>query len=30
MICIRKLMDDVTFERLADGMLLRMTKKLVH
>ncbi len=27
MICIRELMDDVTFERLSDGMLLKMTKK---
>jgi len=27
MICIRELMDDVQFERLSDGMLLKMTKK---
>ena len=29
MLCIRRLMDDVKFERLPDGMLLKMTKKLV-
>ena len=29
MLCIRKLMDDVKFERLPDGMLLKMSKKLV-
>jgi anti-sigma regulatory factor (Ser/Thr protein kinase) len=28
LICMTKLMDDVNFERLADGMLLRMTKKI--
>ena len=29
MVCIRKLMDDVNFERLPDGMQLTMAKKLV-
>jgi anti-sigma regulatory factor (Ser/Thr protein kinase) len=29
MLCIRELMDDVKFERLSDGMLLKMTKKTV-
>lgn len=29
LVCIRELMDDVKFERLSDGMQLRMTKKLV-
>jgi serine/threonine-protein kinase RsbW len=29
LVCMKKLMDDVHFERLPDGMLLRMTKKLV-
>jgi serine/threonine-protein kinase RsbW len=28
LVCIKKLMDDVRFERLPDGMLLRMTKKI--
>jgi len=27
LVCIRKLMDDVTFEQLPDGMLLKMVKK---
>jgi anti-sigma regulatory factor (Ser/Thr protein kinase) len=29
LICIRKLMDDARFERLPDGMLLTLTKKMV-
>jgi anti-sigma regulatory factor (Ser/Thr protein kinase) len=29
LICIRKLMDDAKFERLPDGMLLTLTKKMV-
>ena len=29
LICIRKLMDDAQFERLPDGMLLTLTKKMV-
>jgi serine/threonine-protein kinase RsbW len=29
LICIRKLMDDSKYERLPDGMLLTLTKKLV-
>jgi serine/threonine-protein kinase RsbW len=29
LVCMKKLMDDVHFERLPDGMLLRMTKKLI-
>jgi anti-sigma regulatory factor (Ser/Thr protein kinase) len=29
LICIRKLMDKATFQRLPDGMLLTLTKKLV-
>lgn len=28
LVCMKKLMDDVHFERLPDGMLLRMTKKV--
>ena len=28
LICMSRLMDDVKFERLPDGMLLRMTKKI--
>lgn len=28
MLCIHKLMDDVKFEQLADGMLLKMTRKM--
>lgn len=29
LVCLRKLMDDVKYERLPDGMLLTLTKKLV-
>ena len=28
LLCMRRLMDDVKFERLPDGMLVRMTKKI--
>jgi anti-sigma regulatory factor (Ser/Thr protein kinase) len=29
MLCIKELMDNVKFERLSDGMLLTMTKKMI-
>jgi hypothetical protein len=29
LVCIRKLMDNFKYERLPDGMLLTLTKKLV-